>query len=304
MKCFYHNDNDGKFAAQCVFNWVGIHFNEDGTGPDTDYIPINYNIEFPMDAILPGEQVWIVDYSIKPDEMRELLKITEDVTWIDHHKTAIARYADFDVPIRGVRKDGEAGCVLTFKYIHWWTGRGDGDIDLSAENKDIPVPEAITLVGDRDAWLWEYGDRTKYFNLGLMVEDLSVGSKGVLAELCFGHGREYEELMADIPCNGSIVEKIQARQNMHALDNYGFETELDGIPCFAVNKIKGSSEVFGDLLNCYAMCSAFVYDGEKYTVSLYSTQIDVSEIAKKHGGGGHKGAAGFVVDELPFKGKE
>lgn len=28
--------------------------------------------------------------------------------------------------------------------------------------------------------------------------------------------------------------------------------------------------------------------------------IDVSVIAKAHGGGGHKGAAGFICDNLPF----
>jgi nanoRNase/pAp phosphatase (c-di-AMP/oligoRNAs hydrolase) len=43
-----------------------------------------------------------------------------------------------------------------------------------------------------------------------------------------------------------------------------------------------------------------VLDGSQYTVSLYSETIDVSVIAKKHGGGGHKGAAGFVCPKLPF----
>jgi nanoRNase/pAp phosphatase (c-di-AMP/oligoRNAs hydrolase) len=44
----------------------------------------------------------------------------------------------------------------------------------------------------------------------------------------------------------------------------------------------------------------FVFDGEQYTVSLYSKTVDVSEIAKKYGGGGHKGAAGFQCKKLPF----
>ena len=44
----------------------------------------------------------------------------------------------------------------------------------------------------------------------------------------------------------------------------------------------------------------FSFDGDKWTVSLYSTSVDVSEIAKKYGGGGHKGASGFHCKELPF----
>jgi nanoRNase/pAp phosphatase (c-di-AMP/oligoRNAs hydrolase) len=51
----------------------------------------------------------------------------------------------------------------------------------------------------------------------------------------------------------------------------------------------------------YPVCIAYVHDGEKFTVSLYSTTVDVSKIAKKFGGGGHKGAAGFTCDKLPFE---
>ena len=41
---------------------------------------------------------------------------------------------------------------------------------------------------------------------------------------------------------------------------------------------------------------------EKWTVSMYSTREDVEcgEVAVKYGGGGHKGAAGFQCDKLPF----
>jgi nanoRNase/pAp phosphatase (c-di-AMP/oligoRNAs hydrolase) len=44
----------------------------------------------------------------------------------------------------------------------------------------------------------------------------------------------------------------------------------------------------------------FSFDGDEWIISLYSRNIDVSEIAKKYGGGGHKGAAGFHCKDLPF----
>jgi len=34
---------------------------------------------------------------------------------------------------------------------------------------------------------------------------------------------------------------------------------------------------------------------------MYSKTVDVSKIALKYGGGGHVGASGFQVKELPFK---
>jgi hypothetical protein len=82
--------------------------------------------------------------------------------------------------------------------------------------------------------------------------------------------------------------------------SYGHETEIDGQKAYACNQFMFGSGGFGERFNQYPVCLAYIHDGKKFSVSLYSTTIDVSIIAKKHGGGGHKGAAGFVCEELPF----
>ena len=76
MKCFYHNDADGK----CAGFWV--HLSAGLTDPNMgqDFIEMSYEKTFPIDTINPNEQIYIVDYSISPDEMRQLLTITTDVT--------------------------------------------------------------------------------------------------------------------------------------------------------------------------------------------------------------------------------
>ena len=124
---------------------------------------MSYAKPFPMESIRKDEQIYIVDYSISPDEMRQLLKITKNVTWIDHHKTAIEKYKDFEYEIRGIRYDGIAGCMLTYCYIHHMTQRGTGDIkpfDLSMV-KD--APRFTKLIADWDVWKFEYGDDTRHF---------------------------------------------------------------------------------------------------------------------------------------------
>ncbi|NLN80999.1 MAG: phosphohydrolase, partial [Clostridiales bacterium] len=104
MKCFYNNDADGRCAGFWVALSAGL---KDINGSfKTEFIETNYGKPFPLDEIKPDEQVYIVDYSIKPAEMLRLLEITKDVTWIDHHKTAIEKYVDFPQEIRGVRYDG------------------------------------------------------------------------------------------------------------------------------------------------------------------------------------------------------
>ena len=80
MKVFYHVDNDGK----CAGFWVKQLAQHYDNYP-LEFYKINYGMDFPFDEIQPNEQVYIVDYSIFPEEMDKLLEITQDVVWIDHH---------------------------------------------------------------------------------------------------------------------------------------------------------------------------------------------------------------------------
>ena len=82
----------------------------------------------------------------------------------------------------------------------------------------------------------------------------------------------------------------------------GFETIFEGYKAFALNLGLCNSEYFKSVDNgTYDLLMPFSFDGDEWIISLYSRNIDVSEIAKKYGGGGHKGAAGFHCKELPFK---
>ena len=313
MKCFYHNDPDGKASAFCVHAWVGLTDQY-----DTEYFPIDYNQNFPIDDIHEGEQIWIVDFSIQPDEMRALLKKTDDVTWIDHHKTAIAKYEDFEHEIRGVRLDGEAGCTLTYKYIHWWTGRGAGPIELQHDRSGIhPVPRCLVLIGDRDVWAWEHGDETKYFHAGHLMYDSSPESE--FWWKCMDHecpestdpkntgnadarirGNKFWEQVMD---KGRTVVQYRDRFHKELNDAIGFDLEFEGYKTRALNICRVGSEAFGGdpAFEDYEILMPFSFNGEKFTVSMYSAgSPDVSEIAVRHGGGGHQRAAGFVCDSLPF----
>ena len=43
----------------------------------------------------------------------------------------------------------------------------------------------------------------------------------------------------------------------------------------------------------------FCYNGKQFIVSVYSNKedVDCSLFAKRYGGGGHKGAAGYTVED-------
>ena len=285
MKVFYHNDLDGQAAGFCVLEWAAISQPHDF---NTMMHPINYNQKFPLDIVQTNEQVWIVDYSIEPSEMKKLMEITNNITWIDHHKTAIEKYKDLN--IHGIRSTAEAACVLTFKYLHCWSQRGLQPFNFNVT--DIAVPRAIALVGDRDTWTWAYGEETKYFYAGSQLYDTSPGS--TFWHNCLGDKKFFDTLIED----GHTVEIFKEVEDKVVNKDWGFECKFENFNCWAVNRPNVDSN---RLPTGYDIVMPFKYDGNQFTVSLYSSKTDVSVLAKKYGGGGHPGASGFQCKELPFE---
>jgi len=86
-----------------------------------------------------------------------------------------------------------------------------------------------------------------------------------------------------------------------ACDEFGFEVEWEGYKCFVIYcAAMRSSDFFGDRLKQYEMCIMVIPHGNGVTIRLYSDEtVDVSEVATKFNGGGHKGAGGFVMNRIP-----
>ena len=294
MKCFYHNDADGKCAGFWVFQCAGM---TDIHG-DCEFIEMSYENPFPMDTINPNEQIYIVDYSISPDEMRELLKITTDITWIDHHKTAIEKYDGFEYDIRGLRYDGIAACMLTYCYLNHMTRCGFGDIkpfDISM-TKDAPM--FTKLIADWDVWKFDYGDNTRKFITAFNSYDFRPESEEWYRFFKDEKVKSEDKMIIE----GAAMIKYRDGWAKSYLERFGFETEFEGLKCFAVNLSNCNSEYFKSLPEGkYDAFMPFAFNGEKWTVSMYSTTHDISGICKEHGGGGHAKAAGFTCVELPFK---
>lgn len=286
MKIVHHNDADGKCAAFWVLQCAHVRRDDSLI----EFIEMNYDKKFPLKDIKPNEDVYIVDYSIEPCEMRELLSITPNVVWIDHHITAIEKYKDFD-DIPGLRVDGVAACLLTWAYFN-----------AMPNQHLIPymcklAPWFTKLIADNDVWQFRYGDDTRYFCTALNSKDMSPMGP-VWAELYSS-----PEYTRDMIKEGEIM--MQFRDGWAAgYMKIGFETEFEGHLCYACNLGKCNSDFFKSLpKGKYDIFMPFVFNGDCWNVSMYSKKVDVSEIAKKYGGGGHKGASGFHCDVLPFKKK-
>lgn len=270
MKCFYHDDMDGKCAGAIVHK-----FFEGG-----EFFRINYKDDFPFDKINPGELVVIVDFSLqRPGEFERLLEVTDNVIWIDHHKSAIEK-PDNPHHLDGIRRDGTAGCVLTWEFFY----------------PNIPVPNVVALLGDYDIWAFKYGEDTNRLQTGIRLYDTRPDSE------MWKKWLDPAYLPIDELRFGEI--SLQYRNNYYAglVKSWAFFTEFEGYKAIACNAGSVSSQLFDTVMEDYDIMLPFCFDGKQWTVSVYTKKdIDCSEIAKKYGGGGHKQAAGFQCKELPFQ---
>lgn len=282
MICYFHSDLDGRCAAAIVLKRY----------PDCRLREVDYkdnpNFYSELNAInhQPGrekEMVFIVDFSFKPEKMNDLFSLGGRVVWIDHHKTA----KDYNYAIPGLRdfsEPGKSGCELTWEYLY--------------TNK--PMPEAVRLLGDYDTWRFDTREKTLAFQEGMKgFEDTSPNTKTTLWEtLLDSHGSK--EVIDNMIYKGNIC--IGYRKSL--CDGYrkafGYSVLFENEACYALNLYRMGSHGFGEEINNYSVCIAFAFSDKKWTVGLYSKTVDVSVIAKKYGGGGHSGAAGFICDELPF----
>lgn len=295
MKVFYHSDNDGK----CAGYWVK-KLNELKDNYADEYIKINYGMDFPFDSIRKDEIVYIVDYSIPPEEMDKLLEITKNVIWIDHHKSAIEKYNGYDKEIAGLRYDGIAGCMLTFCYLAF----------IACKTNDIFTPDMVSkapfftkLIADYDVWTFEYGDQTRYFQKGFQLFD-NEPTDDIWEEL---YNDEYDMYvngitLEDIISSGKAIVKYRKNMMAEYCKNKGFEAEFEGRKCFAINMAMISSDDFViDNIDDYDILIGFSYDGDNWNYSLRSTKVDCAVLAMKYGGGGHKGAAGFSSPDFVLR---
>jgi oligoribonuclease NrnB/cAMP/cGMP phosphodiesterase (DHH superfamily) len=263
--CLYHNDMDGRCAAAVVRHALG---------QDVHLHPTDYGENLPWKTIEESRRVVVVDFSLPLEDMLRIQEHT-DLIWIDHHKTAITQLSSLE-GVSGIRDVGEAACVLAWKYFF----------------PDLPVPEAVLYIGDRDIWRFAY-EQTKSFSEGLFQEHTHPANDRIWKPLMEGD----QDLIQRLTERGKILLDARLRRLELTIRHHAFEISFEGYRALAINQ--RCSGDLGELIRRQGYEIGYCYyedlqnDRLMTFVTLYSDQVDVSAIAVKFGGGGHEGAAGF-----------
>lgn len=273
--CLYHNDPDGCCSAAILRRALG---------PGLLLQPLEIGDPIPWEIIEGCQQVVLADYSLALEDMQRL-RDGRVLVWIDHHKTSLDQLGRALADVPGRREDGTAACALTWQTFF----------------PDQPVPRAVQLIGDRDVWRMQFPE-TRAFSEGLFHLDLHPANDGTWVPLLDDDLERVRELSE----RGRILYEARLTGIADTVARYGFETTFEGHRTLAVNH-RGSGDM-GEYIRQAGYAVAYCYAeavraGRLQTsVTLYSDQVDVSEIARKYGGGGHRGAAGFQIQrsDRPF----
>lgn len=261
----YHDDLDGFASAYCAWR---------KNGDEADYMAVNYGQD-PPSNFTKYEYIDIVDFSYpRPvlEEMSKHLGGDSKLLVLDHHKTAKEDlvglpYAVFD--------DSRSGCAMA------WRNYCEGE-----------MPEILFAVEDRDLWRFDRAQTKEICaaldshprDFGLWDRYISSGLEGIY----------------DLVMEGSAIlrymDRLVEAHVRHAKPILWKDGEREFfVP--AVNATMLQSEIGSVLCEGRPFSATFFIrpDGAKvWSLRSKDSGLDVAEMARKRGGGGHARAAGFV----------
>ncbi|MEK7576622.1 MAG: DHHA1 domain-containing protein [Patescibacteria group bacterium] len=246
-------------------------------GSRADYIGVNY--AEPLPKGLKGKEVYTLDFCYDDDNFNKLLKIAKKLVVLDHHisrKEAIMCAHDFRFELE------HSGSVIAWKYFH--PGKR--------------IPRAILHIEDQDLWRFRWpGTR----EMGAILSTYPFEFK---ARDEFIKNFEKASLRKQYIADGAAILRYQAAVIKKTIAVASL-VELAGHTVYAVNSFILTSEIGGELANKKGPFGIVWSERQgRVVVSLRSRSgFDVSRIAMKYGGGGHKAAAGFsflVNEQFPW----
>lgn len=286
----YHSaDFDGIFCREIAKKFLSTE--------NVEYIGWNYGD--PVPSVSSEDKLYILDLSI------DKLMDHPNLTWIDHHKSALDKYLlngtwTITLERQAYCIDGVAACRLAWQ----WFSRNLGQLSLPGKDhyltRQISEPLAVRLAGEYD--IWDRRDpNAELFQHGLRSRELS---ESIWDSLLIPDLHE-DRMVIELLESGESIQYAKTKENESIIRHNGYDEHWEGLNFLCCNHARFNSHLFtAGIKEHHRALLGWRFDGGKYHVSLYHApgheDIDLSVIAQKYGGGGHRGACGFTCTVLPF----
>jgi len=273
--CIYHgNCQDGFGAAWAVWKRFG---------DAVEYFPGIYGQPAPD---VRGKTVVMVDFSYKRPVIEAMAKDAARVLILDHHKSAAEDLAGFPMPptwfeffigcegVSAVFDMERSGAGLAWDYFH----------------PETPRPALINHIEDRDLWRFRLNS-TREISGALFSHYYDFHTYNIVAG-------EVERGASKIIAEGAAIERKLQKDVAELLGVMTRRMVIGGVSVPVANlPYTMASEAAGKLAEGEPFAACYFDGADCRTFSLRSRGdgMDVSKIAKRYGGGGHRNAAGFRV---------
>ena len=258
--CIYHgNCADGFGAAWVVRKALG----------EIDFHHGKYQ-EPPPDV--SGKDVVMVDFSYKRPVLLEMAEKARSILILDHHKTAAEDLLDLPANVTAKFDMGRSGAMLTWE--HFFPGETPPPLLLHIEDRDL-WRFALQNTRQIQANVFSYPYDFQVWDTLMEAEAATLAADGFAIER--KHFKDIRELLGvttrDMVIGGHLVPVANLPYTMSS--DAGHEL-AQGRP--------------------FAACYWDTPEGRVFSLRSNDDGVDVAEVAKRYGGGGHRNAAGFRVN--------
>ena len=218
---------------------------------------------------IAGKTVVILDFSFNNSTTKEMIESAEALVVIDHHKSAMVELHDISNTHFDMTK---SGAILSWEFFH--------------PGKE--PPKFIRYIQDRDLWKWEL-EYSKEFSAAFDMVPFE-----------FEEFEKFEDdsVFDDAVKRGSYI-LAYSKTVVKKMCEKASSRKMGGKGVLVVNVSHWISEIGARLAPDCDFAIIWFYDHEdriiKVSLRSFHEKVDVSEVAKKFGGGGHRKAAGFTL---------
>lgn len=249
-------------------------------GESAQYIGLDHgDVKTPEDLPpVDGRAVYILDFSFVPEILRSIEARAAKLVLLDHHQSAADQLTGFHCRCGVVHFDmHKSGARLAWEFFH----------------PDVPVPDLVRFVEDRDLWNWQYPHSAAYL-AALDMEPLTFDRWAQIATM---DAAAQAEFMA----RGSAMDE-KFRKLAADLADSAQPVVFNGVTGLMVNAPGVFHSLVGDLLARRSGSFALMWvasaheKGAVVKVGLRSRSgFNCIPLAASMGGGGHTQACGFKM---------
>ncbi len=277
--CIYHgNCADGFGAAWAVRHALG------------DGVEFHAGIYQDVPPDVTGRDVLLVDFSYKRPVLNEMGRRANSILILDHHKTAAEDLAD----LPQARETWAMHLAYAGAPACPWIGvvfdqdRSGAGITWDFMNPGEPRPRLIDYIEDRDLWRFALPKSRE-----IAAAVFSYPYDFEMWDVMMGH-----DPLAHLAAEGVAIERKHHKDIAELVGVTQRYMTLGGVRVPVANLPYTLTSDAGHLMatkddSKIGVCYWDTPDGRVFSLRSTGDGPDVSEIAKRYGGGGHAHAAGF-----------